>query len=55
MQFFAVAFCFKPFVYVVGPAIIIQKVCLEKPGTMAQELWVRPKVQKQREEPCPSY
>lgn len=40
-------FCFKPFVYVVSPAEI-GKVWLEKPGTMAQELRVGPKMQKQR-------
>lgn len=54
MGFFFLVFCFKPFVYVVSPAEI-GKVWLEKPGTMAQELRVGPKMQKQSKELCPSY
>lgn len=43
---FFVAFYFKPFMYAVGLAVI-GRVWLEELGTMAQELLVGPKVQKQ--------
>lgn len=42
---FFLAFCFKPFMYAVGPAVL-RKVWLKQQGTMAQELQVEPKMQK---------
>lgn len=50
---FFVALCFKPFMCAVGPAVI-GRVWLEELETMAQELQVGPKVQKERSELCPS-